>query len=335
MDPRPRRLSAPAALRTGVAVLACACATAPGDGGQVRTRTAPGLIWDVAAARPLDEAALRARLVAQRFVLLGEKHDNAEHHRLEARVLRELAAAGRRPVVVFEMLSTDVAPALARVLASPRPTAAALREAVAWDSSGWPAWELYAPVFEAALDAHLPVAAGGLSGAALGALRAGGLGALDPGLRARLGLGQPAPAAQREALAEDIRESHCDFAPEAAIPRMVDVQLARDAQLAAALMQGARDDPDGAVLVAGNGHARLDWGVPYWLRSAGEGPAMALAFVEVPLAPANPARDLEERFDLPRPFDVVWYTPRVDDLDPCVKFRQELERMRQHGRSGS
>jgi hypothetical protein len=27
------------------------------------------------------------------------------------------------------------------------------------------------------------------------------------------------------------------------------------------------------------------------------------------------------------PFDYVWFTPAVDDEDPCEKFRKPLERM--------
>jgi len=33
------------------------------------------------------------------------------------------------------------------------------------------------------------------------------------------------------------------------------------------------------------------------------------------------------------PFDYVWFTPRVDESDPCEKFREQLEKMRapKHG----
>ncbi len=30
----------------------------------------------------------------------------------------------------------------------------------------------------------------------------------------------------------------------------------------------------------------------------------------------------------PFPFDYVWFTPRVDDLDPCEKFEKQLEGLR-------
>jgi hypothetical protein len=29
-------------------------------------------------------------------------------------------------------------------------------------------------------------------------------------------------------------------------------------------------------------------------------------------------------------FDLIWFTPRVDDEDPCEKFRDQLEKLRAH-----
>ena len=61
-------------------------------------------IWDVAARRRLSEADLTARVRSAEIVLLGEMHDNPDHHRLEAKVLSDFAARHDAPTVVFEML---------------------------------------------------------------------------------------------------------------------------------------------------------------------------------------------------------------------------------------
>src|SRR5213593_3577327 len=66
-----------------------------------------GRIWDVKAGAFIGEDALVARLVASRFVLLGERHDNADHHALQAKLVRAMVEAGRRPALGFEMLATD------------------------------------------------------------------------------------------------------------------------------------------------------------------------------------------------------------------------------------
>lgn len=343
------------------AALAAAPRAVPADGWKTSVaedQPLVGRIWDTGGARFLSENELFARLATSRFVLLGEKHDNPDHHRLEALVVRRLTAAGRRPAVAFEMLKRDRAPALARVLAKPRVTPEDVRRAVDWDRSGWPAWRLYEPVFAAVLDAHLPIVAANLSDRILARIGHHGVDALDAATRSRLDLDRALPPKQRAAMADEIRDAHCGYAPERALPLMVDVQRARDGALAAALEVAAtRPQVDGAVLVAGNGHVRRDRGVPWHLTGAGvpANAVVSVAFLEVP-APAaasneaapgtspspsegssqaepaapvtDPARDLEESFGSARAFDYVWYTPRVEAIDPCAQFRRELEHMR-------
>jgi uncharacterized iron-regulated protein len=66
-----------------------------------------GRIWQPAAARFVAPEAVAAALTAARFVLLGEKHDNADHHRIQAWLVGSMIAAGRRPAVAFEMFNRD------------------------------------------------------------------------------------------------------------------------------------------------------------------------------------------------------------------------------------
>src|SRR5512132_2372469 len=89
-----------------VAGCLASCAVAPvADAG-------PPRIWDVSAQRFVDESTLDARLVAARYRLLGEVHDNPAHHRLRARTIAAIAAGGRRPAVVMEQLDFGVEGAL-------------------------------------------------------------------------------------------------------------------------------------------------------------------------------------------------------------------------------
>lgn len=302
-----------------------------------------GRVWDVGAARFVDASTLAARLARERFVLLGERHDNPDHHRLQAWVVRALAAAGRRPAVGFEMLGLDQAPALARHLVAAPRDAAGLGEAVGWARSGWPDWTMYQPIAEAALAAGLRIVAANLSAASTQAMRRDGLAALDPGLVARHGIDRPLPAEAERAMADEIRDSHCNQAPEAIIPRMIAAQRARDAQMAESLLgatgavgaaagaAGAAESTGaGAVLIAGSGHVRTDHGVPVYLRSLQPAASIAsVGFVEVrdgEMAPEAYASSFHRKA---LPFDYVWFTPRVDDEDACEKFKKALERLRQ------
>jgi len=278
-----------------------------------------GRIWDVTAGAFISEETLTARLAGSRFVLLGERHDNPDHHLLQAKLVRALTEAGRRPAVGFEMLSTDDAAAVARHLARSPKDATGLGDAVNWSRSGWPEWRFYQPIAQAALDANLTILATNLSRAATDAVRRNGLTGLGPTLATQLRLAEPSPET-RSAMARELRDSHCGHATEGIVDRMVDIQWARDARMAASLARGQRD---GAVLITGVGHARRDRGVPAHLaRHIPDAKIASLAFLEVDPAATKPA-DYAARFGgEPLPFDYVWFTPKIDDADPCEKFKQ-------------
>jgi uncharacterized iron-regulated protein len=325
--------AAPQLARFGVVALAIVVATAgcakvteiEWESQVARGHPLVGRVWDVKAARFVEPRELTDRLAASRWVLLGERHDNPDHHALQARLVRELVAAGRRPAVGFEMFSTDDAPAIARYLALHPKSAAGLGDAVNLKRSGWD-WRVYQPIAQAALDAGLPIVATNLSRAATEALRKNGLGGLGRAMLTQLKLDAPRPPAVSASMAREIRESHCGQAPEGALDRMVDTQWARDARIAEALARaGGRD---GAVLIAGAGHVRRDRGVPAHLaRHAPGTPAASLAFLEVEATRTAPS-DYATRFEGTLPFDYVWFTPRVDDVDPCEKFKKALEQLR-------
>jgi uncharacterized iron-regulated protein len=188
---------------------------------------------------------------------------------------------------------------------------------VGWQQLGWPEWPLYRPVFGAALAAGFPIRPADLSRAVLGQLRAG---APPPEALTRLGLDEPLPPEALADLRADLERAHCGMLPQGAVDQLVAIQRARDAQLAASLAAAA--GPDGAVLIAGGGHANRS-GVPFYLTRAAPGASVAaLGLLEVDPG----ARDLDAVLARARGFDYVWMTPRVDDTDPCERFREQLKR---------
>ena len=282
-----------------------------------------GKIWDVKAGPLIAEDTLVARLVASKFVLLGERHDNPDHHALQAKLMRAMVEAGRRPALGFEMLATDDAPAIVRYLARSPKDATGLGDAVNWSRSGWPEWRYYQPIAQAALDANVPIVATNLSRAATEAVRRNGLPGLGPTLTTQLRLAEPPPET-RLAMTRELRESHCGQVPDNTIDRMADIQWARDARIAASLARAGQRD--GGVLIAGAGHVRRDRGVPIHLALQAPGATIAsVAFVEVEAAATKPG-DYAQRFGSDTlPFDYVWFTPKVDDADPCEKLKKATE----------
>ena len=69
-------------------------------------------------------------------------------------------------------------------------------------------------------------------------------------------------------------------------------------------------------------------GLDVTLRSEGSPPAQAHPESIRP-------KDYRKVFDADRPpFDFVWFTPRVDLLDPCEAFAEQLERARKRHEKG-
>ncbi len=285
-----------------------------------------GRVWDVTAAQFMDAGALPSRLASARFVLLGEKHDNPDHHRLQATLVRALAAAGRRPAVAFEMLDTTQAPALAHYLAAAPRDASGLGDAVGWKDSGWPRWALYEPIAHAALDAGMPILAANLPAAVVSAVARGNPSALPASLVATHALDRAPPDRIQAAMAADIRDAHCGHATEPMLTNMITAQRARDAHMAETLLTARAD---GAMLIAGTGHARHDHGVPTYIRARTPAASIAtVAFLEVAPNTTRPEPYAATFNATTLPFDYVWFTPRMDDDDPCETFRRPLERLR-------
>jgi uncharacterized iron-regulated protein len=325
-----------------IAVLPSSCAERPGAVGPSvgavpvppwqsplsQSHALVGRIWLPGEDRFVEPPELARRLGAADFVLLGEKHDNIDHHHLQAWALERIIASGRRPVVAFEMLSPEQEPALRRHLADHPGQAEGLDIALDWPGSHWPDWSNYRPLFAASLAAGMEIRPANLPLADVRSLARGQI--LPPATLASYRLDQPLDGAAAAAMAGEIRDAHCGQLPEAMVPGMVDVQRARDTAMALAM---TRDAPAGAVLIAGAGHVRTDRGVPVQIAAlAPNRPVFSLAFVEVADGRDDPAR-YGELFAAPRPpFDAIWFTPRANDDDPCaglaefMKKRQEQEK---------
>ncbi len=279
-----------------------------------------GVIVEVASQRRVSEAELTARVQAANIVLVGESHDNPDHHRLEASLLQAFATAHRAPAVVFEMLDRERQPAVDASLAAHPDDADALARAVAWDASGWPAWSMYRPVFEASLASHGPILAAGLDRDAAMRIAHEGVVALDPALVQTFGLAAPLPADVQASMRHEMSEVHCGLLPEGMLDSMVLVQRARDASLAERLHEGG-EGGRGALLIAGAGHVRRDQGVPAQLTRAYGASSLAIGLLQVNAEDASPERYAAAFEARVLPFDFVWFTPRANDVDHCAELR--------------
>ncbi|HEY2365550.1 MAG TPA: ChaN family lipoprotein, partial [Polyangiaceae bacterium] len=178
-----------------------------------------GKAWDekTRAFVPPDAADKAALDVP--FVLLGEKHDNADHHRLQARALKAIVDHGRKPSVAFEMIDLDLQRAADAFTQSGSTDVDELGRVLEWDKRGWPAWNFYRPIFEVVVAAHLKIVATGLSHDQARRVVREGPGSLPEEIAERVKLLPLEPAAAAS-LDEEIKASHCGMLPDAMVPPM-------------------------------------------------------------------------------------------------------------------
>jgi uncharacterized iron-regulated protein len=251
---------------------------------------------------------LHSALRAAPYALLGETHDNPDHHRLQAELLEVFLDAHAGAKLGFEMLDEGDAAVLARGTAS---TPEAFAKQVAWDESGWPEFRLYRPIFAVALPRHATLIAAHPSPEHVRA----SMHELPPDEAQALHLDVPLPAEQIAAEREEIREGHCGHGNDAMLTAMQRAQVYKDAFMARALVRAG----GAAALIAGRSHVRNDRAVPYFLHRFQLAAAVSVAFVEVDDEHAAPTD-----YDTSA-FDFVVFTPRVDAEDPCIKMKEMFE----------
>ncbi|WP_413776658.1 ChaN family lipoprotein [Pseudomonas sp. B21-054] len=254
-----------------------------------------GRIRDLHTGQALTSQALVERLAKAPRVVVGEQHDNRDHHALQLWLLQALAGQRAQGSLLLEMLTPSQQPrvdAVRRLPALPKDLPGALDWSPGWD------WNLYGPVVEFALAQHYPLLAANLDAAEI--QRAYRQAPDLSGTRANA-------VAVKNALLGQIRESHCGLLPESQMPAMLAVQQQRDRRMAERLLSA----PTPALLFAGAWHGRKDVGVPLH--------TLDLGAREAPIVLMLAEEGSEVTSALA---DYVWYTPATPPQDYCAQMRE-------------
>ena len=272
-----------------------------------------GRIFDVHSGEDLAEEALLARLVQERYILLGEKHDNADHFTMEQKLLTALLARQRNSRVVFEMLDDSQQAAIEQL--APAAGLAQIKQALQWPSRGWD-WQRYGPLFQLTLNAGASLVAGNVRSELLKQVYQTGEAALLPAQRfASLAV---LSSAQRRQIQQQVYESHCEMMPLESLAPMVTVQMAKDASMAYAMIQGSSAQ---TILIAGGFHVSRDVGVPrhlQWLAPEAQSTVLMMMEVEPDIRSLSDYGD-----ELKAIADYVWFSPRATDKDYCAGLRKQ------------
>ncbi|HEK1010562.1 TPA: ChaN family lipoprotein [Pseudomonas putida] len=260
-----------------------------------RDDAALGQIHDLASGQVITPAQLVRQLAAVPRVLVGEKHDNPDHHALQLWLMRALQAQRTQGSLLLEMLQPEQQARVDAVEGQAQ-LPNDLPKALGWQQ-GWD-WQLYGPIVREALSSHIPLRAANLT-----------LGEMRQAYRqptALQGAQSNAPTV-KAALLEQVRAGHCNLLPESQLPAMLAVQQQRDRRIAERLLAA----PAPALLFTGAYHARKDLGVPMHLADLGaEGQSKVLLLAEV-------GEQVEAGMA-----DYVWYTAAMPAQDYCAQLRR-------------
>ena len=257
-----------------------------------------------------------------RFVLIGEKHDNADHHQLELYLLKMLVerntANNTIPsvAVTLEMLDSsqqskvDLVMERIRQNDGPELELTELQRSLEWPPQGWP-WEDYSALIGWTLNSGLSLYAGNIGGETMKTVYKNGI---DDRFASASALKKPV----QDELLDQVFDGHCGLLPRESLASMVDIQLVRDSQMARALTVSAGKQN---VLIAGAGHTRIDTAVPKHLQVLGESSVLSVALVEV-----DPEKFEVADYPLFDRYDVAIFTPVATRHDYCADLEKSMQK---------
>lgn len=241
-----------------------------------------------------------AEMQSADVVILGEIHDNPQHHLVQTEALEAISPSA----VVWEMVTEEGAQRLAQKAANnPEELSRILR----WAESGWPPLSLYYPVFQAS---NAPVYGAMVPRAAARAAMERGAATALGADAARYGLTVPLSPEDQAAREAHQLAVHCNALPAEALPQMVAIQRLRDAVLTRAILRATDENGGPVAVITGNGHARKDQGIPTFLSRLSPGlKVFVLGQSEDGLIDGD--------------FDAVIDSPMAEREDPCKAFETQ------------
>lgn len=275
------------------------------------------------APRPVNGNDLIADMAARDAVLLGETHDNFDHHEWQLQTLAALHLLRPQMVIGFESFPRRVQPALDKWVAGQISVKQFLEQSE-WSTVWRMSADLYLPLFRFARINRIPMVALNVDQSLIDAVTKTGWDAVSQ--EQREGLSRPAPPSKsyRDFLFEVFNQHQQsknkgsgDFG------FFVQSQTTWDRAMAEALARrvdsGGGEQRPLVVGIMGSGHIRYGFGVPYQLRDLGVSNIGTL----IPVDTKEDCDDIKRGFA-----DAVFAIPTVAmDRPPPPRLGVQLEQV--------
>lgn len=243
-----------------------------------------------------------------RYVFVGEKHDNPEHHQLEQRLIQERFKTQKQTQqgrVVFEMLDSSHDAAIAKL--QPTDTLEQMKTTLNWPAKGGWDWAAYSLSFQEALK-NSALAAGNIDRPFITSVYKNGEKNFVDVPRFSTALNPPEPL--KSYLLDQIFASHCGMQSRETLTPMLHIQLAKDASMASAMAETSA-----AMLIAGGEHVRAETGAPWHLRKKiADAEVMVIQIVEVQAGNVDVPSYIKRAGNA----DLYWFTGATEAKDYCA-----------------
>jgi uncharacterized iron-regulated protein len=271
--------------------------------------------------------AISATLAGGGIVVLGENHDNFLHHMSRACIVERVVGktSNSKIAVVFEQFNAEQQGTLDAFAAGAEKSLTDFKKTVGWDASGWSQYK-YDPLLQAIIDAKSPLYAGDVTRAMIMKTSKEGSAALSEMETKRLGLDKPLGEKLDQASLKEIEDSHCGMMPKSAFGGMAFGQRYRDAHLADVALKAA-EKHGGAIVLAGNTHARSDRGIGWYIKTrAPTKRVLSVAYGEIDDKQDQASSYVPLDPDGKPAADFVALTLTIDRPDPCIEMREMMKK---------
>jgi len=307
-----------------------------------RTDPLIGKIIDSKTQAEMDFESLIKEISTYDVIYLSEKHDNPEHHQIQHRIIKRLAEDNLKPIIGFEFFAMEDTPDLLNFIDSgkahhsiktEKAIEADLRKKLSWDTQSDEMWYYYFDLLNLARNESLQVAGIDLPSTLKRRITRKGIEGLSPIEREQIFSTHLSDNIYKNYMFSIFKSAHCGMPQGKMQEKLYTTWMARNDKMALSISRLHQYNKGPVVIIIGGGHT--EYGLAVINRVAAIDKTIKQVNIGLTEISVKPSK-LEE-YLLPLELkgyrkaplaDYFWFTQRVSYTDPCEKFKDILEKMK-------
>ncbi len=295
-----------------------------------------GKIYNSTSGKELSYSELTDKMSNIDVIYLGEKHDNAEHHQNQIKIIESLIEKGINPIIGFEFFYQHQTSDLLKYTrgikspfrhgeVDPVKEESTLREKLGWQNRKDEDWQFYFSFIKLAKEKKLDVFGADLHSGLVSRISRSGIEALSPIEKNELSPTGFSNAVYNSLMIQKFTDSHCGWVPQDNFEKLYQTWIARNDAMAVSIVKMAELNRP-IILIFGGGHVEHNMGIYERVEYLNSNlTQLNLGFKEVHIDDSK----LEDYFETPQiegykflpNHEYYWFTNRKDDKDPCADFK--------------